>query len=137
MQENNLYANLAFIKKDLLENRSVININGGFQLTKDDEQRAMKYITKLFAEAKDKSNIKGPDSVVLFVYLRHYSSEKIGKIFILSIVSLLVRLYPNMLYKCYLCDCGNSFKKILTTLGVFIPDMNNGKIVFDKSVLVN
>ena len=124
---------LAFINNTLVDKRSVININGAFELTRDQEKDAMSYITDLFAKAIDKSEIVGNNSIILFVYLKHYSSSKIRKSFILSLVGLLIRLYPDTLYKCYLIDTGQTFKTILTALTALIPSMKDGKIIFCKS----
>lgn len=124
---------LAFLDKKLHQGRAVININGGYFLNKEGEQGAINHLVHTFGEAINYSPVKGDNSIILFVYLKQYTTDKISQTFVLSLTAMLARLYPETLYQCYLCDAGSSFKTILTALTALLSKESRKKLIFSKS----
>ena len=133
IQVNSQLNQLAFLDKELYHGRVIININGGFILTKDDEQPAINHLVNIFSDASIKSPIKGEESVVLFVYLKQFAVHKIRQTFVISLTALLTKLFPNMLYRCFLCDAGSSFKTMMVAVTSLINKDAQKKIIYSKS----
>ena len=114
------------ISSDLLDKKyGILNINGGYQLKRDNESDLLLYVRNTMNILLEKV-----DKVVVYAYLEGYKTKNMRIKFIQNISNILQTEYPDILYKCYIINAPSYFSVVYKFVSFMLDKETKSKIIF-------
>ena len=116
------------IKKD---DYFTIHINGSFKVTKEHEGEVLRHLIKLVSEAVLQSDRKN-QIFILYLHLDKFKIENVRKAFVINMVKSFQLMFPEALYKCYMCNSPSIFSCIYDIISSCLDTRTREKLEFIK-----
>ncbi len=129
MELKEKFHELAFINDVTIDGHGIININGGYKISKTDEQDTLNYLVDIFDQVIKKSKLNNKETIIINVFLDNYSIKNIRQEFIINSSKVLMTLYPDNLEQCNIINSSYIFQNILTLIKAFMDPVTKKKII--------
>ncbi len=109
-----------------------IHINGSFKVKKEQENEILRHLIKLVSEAVVLSPKKN-QIFILYLHLNEFKIENVRKTFVINMVKSFQLMFPEALYKCYMCDSPTIFSCIYEIISSCLDSRTRKKLEFIKT----
>lgn len=111
---------------------STIHINGSFKVIKQFEGTILRHLIKLISEAVLESSRKN-QIFILYLHLDKFKLENVRKDFVINLVKSFQLMFPEALYKCYMCNSPRMFSCIYDIIANCLDTRTKSKLEFIKT----
>lgn len=109
-----------------------IHINGSFKISPECEGEILRHLIKLVSEAVVSSTRKN-QIIILYLHLDGFKIEHVRKAFVINMVKSFQLMFPEVLYKCYMCNSPSMFSCIYEIISSCLDNRTKEKLEFIKA----
>ena len=108
-----------------------IHINGSFKVLRESEGDILRHLIKLISESVVKSSRKN-QIFILYLHLDKFKLENVRKDFVINLLKSFQLMFPEALYKCYMCNSPRIFSCIYELISNCLDNRTRSKLEFIK-----
>jgi arginine decarboxylase-like protein len=109
-----------------------IHVNGSIKVSPEKEGEILRHLIKLVSEAVLASSRKN-QIIILYLHLDQFKIENVRKAFVINMVKSFQLMFPEALYKCYMCNSPSIFSCIYEIISSCLDNRTREKLEFIKA----